>query len=774
LYDFKQLSPADLEDLARDLLQQHWKITLESFKNGRDKGIDLRYSTVRRHSLIVQCKHYAGSGIAKLVRDLRTKEMPKVTRLAPDRYVLVTSIPLNPDDKEKIKSALEPYILSTDDILGAESLNNLLGLYSEIEGKHFKLWLSSMAVLQRVLHNAERVQTDFDVDRVRRAIPLYVQNANYSRALKILDEQKVVIISGVPGIGKTTLADMLLYAHLESSFEPVVIKSEIAEGRRWFNNDAKQVFYFDDFLGETFLGNRFDFVGKKEDSAILDFIEMIARSKHARLILTTREHILQHAFQISERFQRGKGALADHRCILELASYSLLDRARILYNHIYFSDLPKPYKAKLLRDQFYMKVLKHRNFNPRLVEWLSKFTNVRLFPISDYCNEVERILENPTQLWRIAFEQQISEASRGLLLALYSLGGSAPLDRLEAAWKIIHKCRAARYNWKTAAEDWRRSLQDLEGGFISFTGGKFGVPMGASFVNPSVKDFLDATLVSDVDHLDDLLAATNTFEQVVNLWALVISDKGGQLQKRFESSPEKLMEVVSAILPRPPVEIKTGIDSRSYRYDVIPEIRLKTLVSIADRTQSFSALEAIAAYIKMVLEYWEGQWANFVEAVAVLRVLDNTLWSPLSAAKFHDELKTAILSELSLGVGTVDIAAVVGYADSDGARWNDQDQKLLTASFEHYLEERFSEELGECDSGTDLEALASALKLIAARCGTDVRYYQNEIEERATELARPDDNDDNRPIAKGDGESSGVMSEEMQEAEVMRLFDGLT
>jgi hypothetical protein len=41
-YNFQQLSPYDLEILARDLLQVHWGVTLESFKTGRDGGIDLR------------------------------------------------------------------------------------------------------------------------------------------------------------------------------------------------------------------------------------------------------------------------------------------------------------------------------------------------------------------------------------------------------------------------------------------------------------------------------------------------------------------------------------------------------------------------------------------------------------------------------------------------------------------------------------------------------------------------------------------------------------
>ncbi len=43
-YDFHQLSSYDLEILTRDLLQAHWGVTIESFKIGKDGGIDLRYA----------------------------------------------------------------------------------------------------------------------------------------------------------------------------------------------------------------------------------------------------------------------------------------------------------------------------------------------------------------------------------------------------------------------------------------------------------------------------------------------------------------------------------------------------------------------------------------------------------------------------------------------------------------------------------------------------------------------------------------------------------
>ena len=137
------------------------------------------------------------------------KELPKINLLAPKRYVLVTSLPLNPADKERIAAAVNPHIQKSEDILGAEDLNNLLGLFPLIEQQHFKLWLSSTAVLDRVLHNAEKVQTEFDVERIQKMIPKYGQTSSYPKAMKILDEHRssLSLASLVSG---RTLANILL------------------------------------------------------------------------------------------------------------------------------------------------------------------------------------------------------------------------------------------------------------------------------------------------------------------------------------------------------------------------------------------------------------------------------------------------------------------------------------------------------------------------------------------------------------------------------------
>jgi hypothetical protein len=114
-YDFKSLSSYDFELLARDLLQVALGVRLESFSPGPDLGIDFRFRSGSTN-LIVQCKHYAGSGFAALTSILRNHERKKIDALKPTRYVLATSVRLTPDRKDEIKQILGPHCLELSDI----------------------------------------------------------------------------------------------------------------------------------------------------------------------------------------------------------------------------------------------------------------------------------------------------------------------------------------------------------------------------------------------------------------------------------------------------------------------------------------------------------------------------------------------------------------------------------------------------------------------------------------------------------------------------------
>ena len=281
-YDFHQLSPHDFERLVRDLLQTHWSKQLESFKAGRDGGIDLRYSR-GPDSIIVQVKHYVRTSFAGLIRNLKGEEA-KISKLSPSRYIVVTSLPLSPENKEKIVAALPSAPLVVSDILGQDDLNNLLGRHPVVEQGHPKLWLTSRSVLDNVLHNAEVTRSEFEVRRIHQQIRRYVQTDAFREAETRLADQSVVMVSGPPGIGKTTLAHMLLYEHLSQGWQAVVIDRDINEGAKLLQRHLNQVFYFDDFIGATLIGEGVN----ANDKALLSFIALVRDDPTSRLILTTR------------------------------------------------------------------------------------------------------------------------------------------------------------------------------------------------------------------------------------------------------------------------------------------------------------------------------------------------------------------------------------------------------------------------------------------------------------------------------------------------------
>ena len=618
-YDFRSLSNQDFEELARDLLQAEWNVALEAFKAGRDRGIDLRYTPADGSKTIIQCKHYVGSGFAKLLGHLRDCERPKIEVLRPRRYVVVTSVGLTPGNKDEIARALQPFVVNVSDVIGADDLEGLLSRHPAVERTNFKLWLTSTSVIERVLHNAEVCQTEFEVRRIRRKLPLFVQSSAFPRAMQLLDQSRIVVISGVPGIGKTTLAEMLLYTHLEQGYEPVVIKAEIAEGKTFFKPDARRIFYYDDFLGQAYLGDRGEYLGRNEDAALTDFMEMVHGSSHARFILTTREHILRAALQVSERLARSP--MLEHRCILELSDYSYAHKARILYNHLYFGDLPPCYKKAVLEEDFFLEIIKHEHFNPRLIEWLSTHLRQREVSASEYRGYISRLLESPTDIWHGAFRNQISNAARHLLLSFYTLGSWVNVADLEPAFRSLHRYRAAKYNQSIAPGDFRNALHELDGAFLSYSSGH------ASYLNPSIREFVASIISVDRETAEDLLSSAVRVQQVANLWELSVARPNCELVAVFASNPDLLTQSLLRLLQGPSIRWeKSGSELRGFPIDMGDEARIGFLVELSEAQQSTQVFGLASQASDHLVTEWNHTVPHFPSALRLLTKIAENGW----------------------------------------------------------------------------------------------------------------------------------------------------
>ncbi|MDM1507764.1 AAA family ATPase, partial [Myroides odoratimimus] len=174
-------------------------------------------------------------------------------------------------DEEDITNFFFPYIESTSDVIGKEDLNKWLEDYPEIQQRHFKLWLSSIDLIKKIVKNGINGRSDFYQEKILKEIALYVPNKTHNEAVEVLNTNNFLLITGAPGVGKSTLANMLTYQLLTEEFELVYIR-EITEAEEAFSMEKKQIFYFDDFLGAITLDLHSP---RNSDSAIVSFINRI-------------------------------------------------------------------------------------------------------------------------------------------------------------------------------------------------------------------------------------------------------------------------------------------------------------------------------------------------------------------------------------------------------------------------------------------------------------------------------------------------------------------
>lgn len=481
-YNFLNLSAFEFENLSRDLLQEKLGKYFESFTSGQDGGIDLRATLDTDKNIIVQAKRYSRYSNLKL--NLK-KEVKNVHKLSPGRYILTTSVGLSPANKEEIKNLFKPYIKSTEDILGKDDLNNLLGLFSKIEEQYYKLWLSSTNVLQRLVNSAVYNQSKFEFEEIKEVLKVYVQNDSFNEAFKILKDNNYVIISGIPGIGKTTLSRMLVYWMIaKESGEFVYVSESVKEAYDYYNDGKKQVFFFDDFLGRNFLETG---LAVNEDSKLIKFIEQIKRSDNKMLILATREYILRQARNTFELLDDERLDLV--KCTLDLSKYTRKIKAQILYNHLFFANVPNSHIRNLVDTKSYLKLIEHKSYNPRIIETFVKNQFWENVEPKEFSRTLVSFFDNPISVWQHAFENTISKEAQIVLIVLSTMGTPVLLEDLKSAFDSFIKKNNETYNVSSDSMSFGKTIKELENTFIR-TGMDSLNKIAIEFQNPSVQDFL--------------------------------------------------------------------------------------------------------------------------------------------------------------------------------------------------------------------------------------------------------------------------------------------
>ena len=496
-YDFSSLNDKDFEVLVADLLSIEHNARFERFKAGKDGGIDGRYFAPSGGQVIFQCKHWAKTGFAALLRSLKNTEYAKVVHLNPARYIIATTVPLSAADKAGIRSVFGKFMHNDADVLGCEDINDLLRKHRHVERSHFKLWLHSTEVLSTLANAAILGRSAFTLQEIRERSSSYVQTACHVMAEEKIKKHGVLLITGEPGIGKTTLAEQICLEYAIDGYQLCVAARQIEELESLYQDDAKQIFYFDDFLGSNFLA----VLDRHEDSHIVGFIKRVSKDKNKRFVLTSRSTVLNRGKALTDRFKFAK--LEQHELEIKVRSLSETDKARILHSRMWFSGLPREYLEVIVAKQRYWPIIRHPNFNPRLIAFITDPSRFNGLLPSDYWSYIENTLKNPIDVWDHVFSSQLTDWSRLTVLLVVFAGGRIDERRLLHCYENLSSDTLVR-NYVGDA-DFDMGMRVLVGSVLNRR--VEGDDVTITLFNPSIADYVLRKTSNSAQKLASLMNA---------------------------------------------------------------------------------------------------------------------------------------------------------------------------------------------------------------------------------------------------------------------------
>lgn len=575
--NFSPLSDIEFEELCADLLRNELGKKVERFAAGRDKGIDLRWDDAGPGKGIGQCKHYVKSTFSQLLASAKL-EVPKVTKLKPNRYLFFASQSLNVTQKEQIYGLFQQWMTSEADVYSADDIDALISKYPDVETRHVKLWLNTGSQLFLSLHAGIYNQSRALAERATDDMKRFVYTVNFDRAQDVLTDNRVCLIAGAPGVGKTMLAHALIAAAVGDGYEPIEISDDIKDAWDLFDREKKQFFLYDDFLGEIAFMDR---LGKKEDQRLVEFIREVSRSKKHRFVLTTREYILRDAESL---YPKLVDIDDEKRLVLSIPSYSRMARGQILYNHIWHSALPDELKQQFTGGGW-KAIVDHPGFSPRLIRYAT--TSLLQDAGLDYLEQFESVLSNPTELWSTAYDAHLKPEQQLLLRTLCSFD-RVSLDVLRQA-VVAQGGDAASFTGRRL----NLALKSLDQTFISTS--KRQDVVYVTFHSPAVREFMLNVLREDDFALISLVQSAVSVGQ---LWHL---SRAGASTKRYNTATQRFESTTASPLQLHKISV-----------DFVASVKRLMALGLTNftasaREESLATLTELPVHLHPELSWWQAQ-----------------------------------------------------------------------------------------------------------------------------------------------------------------------
>lgn len=556
MYNFNNLCDFEFEILCKDIMQKKLGIKLQTFQKGRDGGIDITDDPLKK-SLIIQVKHYINSKYSDLIASLR-KEVKKVQELQPQKYYVCCAVKLTAKNKEEIYDLFSDYMESANEIMSLLDINDFLENPENIDivRKHYKLWLESTNILSEILNQKIFVDCESLLYNIAERSREFVATNCYYECMEILDRERMLLLLGMPGTGKTVTTKMLALYYAAKGYRiRYTTNGDIGDLKNALSTQKElpEIVLLDDCLGQHYFKMK-----ETQENELLGLVKYIAMNKNKKLIMNSRVTIFQQAKERSIEFRQFAEDEKFKIKILDMGKITILEKGRIFYNHIYFKELPTCYYQDIRRNLNYRKIVMHNNYTPRIMEFVTRKINYRNVGSEHYSDYIMKCLDNPTEIWYDEFSQKLQQEDRVFMTTLYSLTDTSINE--EALKRAFNYRLSNTITIDTSRNIWEDVLTRLEGAFILILEKHERKEIGV--INPSVNDFLKEYLQENTIECEYVKKYATEYEQIKRGFSTKMEDiirMGEADSYNYACENEKIFVILSYIC-------RLGVLNDSYKY----------------------------------------------------------------------------------------------------------------------------------------------------------------------------------------------------------------
>lgn len=327
------------------------------------------------------------------------------------------------------------------------------------------------------------------------------------------------------------------------------------------------------FLGSNYLNA----LESHADSHIMQFITRVKKDKNKRFILTSRTNIFNQSILLSDKFRTQK--LDGDEFIITVDELKEIDKARILYNHLWHSNLSEKYIDELYKNERYKEIIKHRNFNPRLIEFIMDLDRINSTTSENYWQDIQNNLNNPSEIWANTFDSQSDEFIRNIVLLVVFNKNNINEEELKKAYSILNKLTEA-HSTSNNSQEFDSIIEKAVKYFLNRSFDRHG-GIKYSLFNPSIADFIINRYKEDEAKLLIFLKALNNLTSLNHLFSM----------KRFSTISEKIYKKIVKQL-----YINIDINSLSNSQDIDYVIRILSFLD-----GSYDTYEKIIPFCQKII-----------------------------------------------------------------------------------------------------------------------------------------------------------------------------